>query len=328
MSSTTGSAADIPSYGRLGFGSANAGNLYTAISDDAAHLLFQEAWDCGLRHYDTAPHYGIGLAEERLGAFLSAQPRAEYHLSTKVGRILVPNEDFRGEPDPFDHFDVPATRRRIVDYSASGVRRSLEGSLERMGVGRVDTLYIHDPEHLGAEHTRANLEAALPGAIALREEGLVTSVGVGTGSVDAAQTALEIGGLDIIMLAGRLTLLEQPAYPRLVSTCAEQGVGIVNTAQFNSGLLATASPSSRSTYEYQAAPQDKLDRAVALAKICQSHGVELPAAALQYGFQHAPVVAVVMGAATPEQVRQNAERMDQRVPEELWADLRQQGLIP
>lgn len=328
MSDTFDGASSLSKFGLLGLGAANAGNLYTAMSDEDAHTLFEAAWAGGIRHFDTAPHYGLGLSEERLGAFLQTKPRDEFHLSTKVGRLLVDNEDGAGERDPFGQFDVPATRRRMVDYSPAGIRRSLEDSLTRMGLDRVDTIYVHDPEQHGTENTRPILTSAIPAVCGLRDEGLIARAGVGTGSVAAARAAVAVGGIDVIMLAGRYTLLEQPAHPELLEECSTAGVGIVNTAQFNSGLLATPHPQRDSHYEYAAVPDEKHARAVRLAQVCTAHGVGLPAAALQFGLQHPQVVAVVMGAATAEQVVQNIDRMRQAIPPQLWDDLRQEGLIP
>ncbi|WP_256843016.1 aldo/keto reductase [Ornithinimicrobium cryptoxanthini] len=328
MSESFSRATELADFGRLGLGSANTGNLFSAMTHDEAHALLDAAWEGGIRHFDTAPHYGIGLAEERLGAFLQAKPREQFHLSTKVGRLLVPNEEFAGERDLFHQFDVPATRRRIVDYSPDGIRRSLEDSLDRMGLDRVDTIYVHDPEQHGDENTRPILESAIPAVCGLREEGLIARAGVGTGSVEAARAAVAVGGVDVLMLAGRYTLLEQPAHPELLQECQEAGVGIVNTAQFNSGLLATPTPTRASHYEYVAVPDDKFERAERLAQVCARHDVELPAAALQFGLQNPQVVAVVMGAATPAQVRENVARINAPVPAALWDDLRQEGLIP
>ncbi|WP_298747053.1 aldo/keto reductase [uncultured Serinicoccus sp.] len=322
------SGPSLSTFGRLGLGAANAGNLYTAMSDEDAVALFDAAWEGGVRHFDTAPHYGLGLSEERLGAFLRTKPREEFHLSTKVGRLLVPNEAFSGQGDPFDHFVVPATRRRVVDYSSDGVRRSVEDSLERMGLDRIDTVYVHDPEQHGAERTLPHLESAVPAVCRLREDGVVAHAGVGTGTVAAARAAAAIGGVDLLMLAGRYTLLEQPAHPELIDECASAGIGIVNTAQFNSGLLASPTPARDAHYEYAEVPEDKHRRAVRLAEVCAAHDTELPAAALQFGLQHPQVVAVVMGAATGDQVRQNLARMRAPVPEQLWSDLRAEGLIP
>lgn len=328
MSETFAHARSVRDFGRLGLGSANAGNLFTTMTDEDAWALFEAAWDSGVRHFDTAPHYGLGLAEERLGAFLQTKPREEFHLSTKVGRLLVPNEDFDGETDPFDQFAVPATRRRVVDYSADGIRRSVEDSLTRLGLDRVDTIYVHDPEQHGTDSTTPILEMAVPAVCSLRDEGLVVRAGVGTGSVGAARIAVGIGGLDLLMLAGRYTLLEQPAHPELLQDCRDAGVGIVNTAQFNSGLLATPDPGRDAHYEYGPVPPEKHARAVRLAAVCREHGVELPTAALQFGLRHPQVVAVVAGAAGADQARQTIARLDHPVPAALWDALQQEGLIP
>lgn len=328
MNDTFDRARSLAEFGTLGFGGANLGNLFTAISDEDAMELLYAAWDAGIRHFDTSPHYGLGLSEERLGAFLRTKPRNEFHLSTKVGRLLVPNEDYAGERDPFEQFDVPATRRRVVDYSEPGVRRSVEDSLQRLGMDRIDTLYVHDPEQHGQQNTRGNLEAGIPAVCALREEGVVVRAGVGTGSVEAARMAAAIGGIDLFMLAGRFTLLEQPAHPDLLDDCRRAGIGIVNTAPFNSGLLATANPGRELHYEYGAVPDRQLQRAQQLAAVCAEHGVDLPTAALQFGLQHPQVVAVMMGAGNADQVRQNVARMSHEIPRSLWEDLQDRQLIP
>lgn len=328
MSGSFARAQSLVRFGRLGLGSANAGNLFTAMTDQDAHELFAAAWNAGVRHFDTAPHYGLGLAEERLGAFLQTKPREQFHLSTKVGRLLVPRADFAGEPDPVGHFAVPATRRRVIDYSADGIRQSVEDSLTRLGLGRVDTIYVHDPEQHGDNHTIPFLQSAVPAVVRLRDEGLVAHAGVGTGSVEAARVAVGLGGLDLVMLAGRYTLLEQPAHPDLLEECRQAGVGIVNTAPFNSGLLATPDPDVGSHYEYGPVPPEQLQRAGRLAAVCRAHGTELPTAALQFGLQHPQVVAVVTGAATAGQARETITRIDQPVPAALWEALRQEGLIP
>lgn len=321
-------ATSLAEFGALGLGGANAGNLFTAISDEEARTLFEAAWDAGIRHFDTSPHYGLGLSEERLGAFLQTKPRDEFHLSTKVGRLLVPNEEYRGERDPFEQFDVPATRRRVVDYSEAGVRRSVEDSLQRLGLDRIDTLYVHDPEQHGEQNTIGNLESGIPAVCALRDEGLVVRAGVGTGSVEAARVAARIGGIDLFMLAGRFTLLEQPAHPELLDDCRRAGIGVVNTAPFNSGLLATPNPGRELHYEYGAVPDRQLKRAQELARVCTAHGVELPTAALQFGLQYSQVVAVMSGAGDAAQVRQNVARMDEKIPRSLWEDLLDRQLIP
>ena len=318
--------ADRLPLGPLGYGAAAAGNLYRAVDDETARRLLDAAWDAGVRYFDTAPHYGLGLSERRLGEMLRDRPRDEFVLSTKVGRLLVPDPDGASRRDD-DLFEVPADHRRVWDFSSSGVRRSLEESLGRLGLDRVDVLYLHDVERADrpiAEVVDSGIEAL----VRLREEGLVRAIGVGTADLGAVERAVRTDALDLVMLPGRYTLLEAPAQDVVLPLCQERGVGVVNVAVFNSGLLATPQPSEASPYEYRKAPPDKLRRAQELAAACGEFGVELPTAALQFSTRHPAVVSVVVGADTPEQIRQNVARMRQPVPGELWAALADRGLLP
>ncbi|MFC4137775.1 MULTISPECIES: aldo/keto reductase [unclassified Microbacterium] len=311
-------------FGTLGFGCASIGNLYKAVSDEAAEAALEAAWQSGIRYFDTAPHYGLGLSERRLGAFLQTKPRDEFIISTKVGRLLEPNPGYAGGRDQ-EGFDVPDDLIRRFDPSADGVRRSLDDSLERLGLDRVDVLYLHDPDVYDLER---GLGEGLPALTALRDEGLVREIGVGVNDAAVAARAVREGDLDLVMIAGRYTLLEQPALDDLFPACAERDVRVVDAAVFNSGLLATSSPASSGTYNYGAVPADVLDRARELAAVCAAHGVELPAAALQFPARHPVVATVVVGTAKADSVRQNAERMRAPIPDELWADLARRGLIP
>ncbi|HEX5512284.1 MAG TPA: aldo/keto reductase [Actinomycetales bacterium] len=312
--------------GRLGYGAAAVGNLYRARDDDEARQILDAAWDAGIRYFDTAPHYGLGLSERRLGAMLADRRRDSFVLSTKVGRLLVPDPDGAARQDD-DLFEVPADHRRVWDFSASGIRRSLEDSLDRLGLDSVDVLYLHDPEASGQDLDRV-IDSGVSALAALRTEGLVRAIGVGTEDAAAIDRAVRSGELDLVMLAGRYTLLEAPALTNTVPVCGEYGVGIVNAAVFNSGLLATPEPTDDAHYRYGEVPADKLARARELAQTCAQFGVELPAAALQYSLRDPVVVSVVVGADTPEQVRQNAARMQVPVPDELWQALEKRGLIP
>ncbi len=314
----------IDTYGPLGFGSANAGNLFQSMTDDQARALFEAVWDAGVRHFDTAPHYGLGLAEERLGRFLATKPRSDYFVSTKVGRLIVADS---AVPAGERHgFVLDGGRRQVDDHSADGVRRSLTESLARLGLDRVDAIHIHDPEEASAG-AAANLATAIPACQQLKDEGLVDWVGVGSKSVPALQLAVDHGGIDLVMVAGGLTLLTQPAHPLLVDSCAASGVGMIVTAPFNSGLLATHPPRRDSHFAYGSVPEEIFDRARQLAEICAAYGTELPTAALQFGQQYPAWVATVTGAASPEQARETIARMGQQVPAELWAELRRAGLI-
>ena len=311
-------------FGPLSYGAANVGNLYTAISDDEADAVLAAAWECGIRSYDTAPHYGLGLSERRLGRFLATKPRSEYVVSTKVGRLLRPHPEGSGRLDVENGFAVPADTKRVWDFTRDGVRRGLEESLDRLGLDHVDVLYLHDPEEHDLE---PSLATGLPAVCELRDEGTVTAVGVGSKSTAALLAAVRTGAVDLLMVAGRFTLLEQPALDEVIPACREQRVGIVSAAVFNSGVLASPEVTTTSRYEYGQVPPPVLERARAIAGVCGEYGVELPAAALQYPLREPAVRTVVAGAATPHQVRQNARRMRARVPDALWDRLREEGLV-
>lgn len=311
-------------FGRLSYGAAALGNLYRAIDDAQALDTLDAVWDLGIRYFDTAPHYGLGLSERRLGAFLAGKPRDEFVISTKVGRLLKPTPERTHERDD-GWFDVPAAACRVWDYSESGIRRSLEDSLVRLGLDRVDILYLHDPEQYGVG---SEIPGALETLVKLREEGLVGAVGVGTSDVGLMRSAIEMADLDLLMVSNRYTLLEQPARAELAPECLARGVRIVNVAVFNSGLLASPVPRADSHYEYGSVPRAMFEKATRLAEVCSSHGVELPAAALQYSLRDEAVVTVAVGSGRSEQMRQNFERIWAPIPEDLWTDLQQQGLVP
>ncbi|NUS49905.1 MAG: aldo/keto reductase, partial [Nocardioidaceae bacterium] len=232
--------------GRLGLGAANVGNLYRALSDDEAQAVLQAAWDGGVRTFDTAPHYGLGLSEERLGRFLRTKPRDDFVLSTKVGRLLRPDPSWTGGDDDAHDFVVPARQHRVWDTSPAGLRRSLEESLERMGLDRVDVVYLHDPERYDLDRT---LDEGLTGLAALREAGLVAEVGVASMDTAALAASARTGVLDRLMVAGRWTLLDRSAAADVLPACREHGVRVVAAAVFNSGLLAPARPSGTDLFD-------------------------------------------------------------------------------
>jgi len=313
-----------PSFGPLGYGAANVGNLYDAVSDEEAEEILAAAWDCGIRYFDTAPHYGLGLSERRLGVFLAGKPREEFVLSTKVGRLLRPDPDGAGRLDTANDFVVPADLKRVWDFSADGIRRSLEESLERMGLDRVDVVYLHDPERFDL---RRGIDEGLPAVARLRDEGLVSAVGVGSMVTDTLLAAARSGLVDLLMVAGRLTLVDQSVAAEVLPACRDHGVGVVAAAVFNSGLLAEDVPSTDARFDYAPVPPEVLDRTVQIAEVCKDLDVPLPVAALQFPLQDPLVRSVVVGGATPEQVRQNAERVRVDVPAELWTRLRDEGLV-
>ena len=308
--------------GPFWLGGAGIGGLLHPVTDEDARATVDAAWDAGVRGFDTAPHYGLGRSERRLGAALAARPRDSYLLSTKVGRLLVPG---RGDGDDLASggFAVPDDLVRQWDPSPSGVRRSLEESLGRLGLDRVDIAYLHDPDVYSLTD---GLTQALPTLAELRDEGVVRAVGVGSNSVSALEAAVDTGLCDVVMLAGRYTLLEQPA-ASLVARCAEQGVAVVAVGVYNSGLLGQERPSSGTTYDYAPAPSDLVARANAIADVCERHGVTLPEAAIAFPLRAPAVGAIALGAQSAEQVRSNVARAAADVPEALWDDLRAAGLL-
>ncbi|MHA7271407.1 aldo/keto reductase [Arthrobacter sp. HLT1-20] len=313
----------LPELGRLGFGAAGIGNLYRAMSDDVAAATLAAGWDAGIRYFDTAPHYGLGLSERRLGAFLATKPRSEFVLSTKVGRILEPVANPAGTRDT-QGFDVPADAVRRWDPSEAGIRRSIEDSLERTGLDRIDIAYLHDPDVYDLD---AGINQALPALEKMRAEGLITAIGVGANSADALRDCVLGADLDVIMLAGRYSLLEQPAAADLLPLCLARGVGVVNVGVYNSGLLARPVVPDDANYNYAPAPAEILTKANALAACCDEFAVELPAAALQFAAAHPAVCSVVVGASNAEQISQTAARMAAEIPAGLWEALVGRGLL-
>lgn len=305
---------------RLGLGCAQLGNLYRAMSDETAAAIVDAAWAAGIRYYDTAPHYGLGLSERRLGAALRDRPRAEYVLSTKVGRLLVENEDYAGERDD-EGFDVPATLVRHRDYSRDGVLRSLESSMARLGVDRIDIAFVHDAE----DFVDAALAGAIPALVELRDQGVLRGIGLGMNFDRVLAEFVRRSDVDTVMIAGRYTLLEQPALDELLPLCEARGIRVMAAGVFNSGLLA--SPTLGTTYDYEEAPAALVERARRIASVCERFGVELPAAAIALPAAHPAVEAVVLGASSVGQVESNVARAAVEVPPELWAALIEEGLL-
>jgi D-threo-aldose 1-dehydrogenase len=305
----------------LAFGAASLGNLYRVTTDDQAFDAVAKAWDCGVRYFDTAPHYGLGLSEARLREALAGYPRHEYILSTKVGRLLERNP----HPTPLDTqgFQVPGDLRRVWDFSRDGVRRSLDDSLRRLGTDHVEIVYAHDPDQFREGAAREALEALAQ----LRSEGVVRAIGVGTNSVDELPELFRDGLLDVVMLAGRYTLLEQGGLHTALEPALAAGAGIVAVGVFNSGLLSVAWPASDAKYDYGQAPPDMIARARQLAVICERHGTTLPEAAIAFALLHPAVSSVAIGMRTAEQVESNVGRYKHAVPKGLWADLIESGLI-
>jgi D-threo-aldose 1-dehydrogenase len=305
----------------LGFGAAPIAGLYSAVDEATARATMDAAWKGGIRYFDTAPHYGLGLSERRLGEALRHRPRDDVVVSSKVGRLLVPRIPPLARDD--DMFDVPGDLTRRRDYSRDGIMRSLEATLLRTGLDRVDVLYIHDPD----EYWQQAVEEAVPALVELREAGVIGAIGVGMNQSAMLARFIRQTDVDLVMLAGRYTLLEQGAENDLLPAALEQSRSVVAAAVFNSGLLARDEVPETATYDYEQASVDQLERARVLALVCREHGTTLPAAAIHFPFRHPAVASVVVGMRSPEEVQHNLAAHAQQVPDELWADLEHRGLL-
>jgi len=303
-------AADpLTAPGRLVFGGAPIGGLYAPVGDEAAAATLQAAWDAGIRAFDTAPHYGVGLSELRIGDFLAGRRRGDFVVSTKVGRLLVPAT---GPVEGVENFYGTPALQRVRDYSADGVRRSLEDSLRRLRLDRVDTVLIHDPD----EHMTEALDGAYPALARLRADGVVGAVGVGVNSASLAEWFVSRCDLDCVLVAGRYTLLDDSAARSLFPLCRSRGVAVLAGGVFNSGILAGGD-----RYDYAQAPPAVLGRARRIAEACARHGVPVAAAALRYVLRHPAVTAAVVGARTPQEIRADAGYLGLPIPDDLWAEL-------
>ncbi len=301
---------------RLGLGGTALGNMFRANDDATSDATVDAAWDAGVRLFDTAPLYGHGLSERRLGRALTRRPRDEFVVSTKVGRLLEPGA---GEETTF--VDLPDVHPEF-DYSADATRRSLEASLERLGLDRVDVLLVHDPD----DHEAEARAGAFPELIRMREEGLVTAIGTGMNQAEMPARFVAEFDLDCVLLAGRYTLLEQGARRVLLDTCAERGVDVMIGGVFNSGLLADPHRADV-TYEYWPAAPQFVERAQQIEAVCRRYDIALAAAALQFPLAHPAVAAVLTGARTPEEIHENASLIQRPIPSELWAVLALDGLL-
>jgi D-threo-aldose 1-dehydrogenase len=297
----------------VGFGSASIGNLYREVDDATAAAAVDTAWDAGIRYFDTAPHYGLGLAERRLGRALADRPREDFVLSTKVGRLLVPNPNPTGSDLGAGQFAVPDTMTRRFDFSGDGIRRSIDASLERLGVDRIDFVLIHDPD----DHLDQAIDEAAPALVDLRVQGVVRAIGVGMNQWQAPLRMIEECDLDVVMLAGRWTLADRTGAP-LLDACRSRGVSVLAAAPYNSGLLASDWPSDGAYFNYGPAPDEVLERARQFASTAARYGATLPQLAMQFPLRHAATASVVAGMGTPQQVRSAVERAVAGLPTELW----------
>ncbi|TDN80244.1 D-threo-aldose 1-dehydrogenase [Stakelama pacifica] len=318
--------------GPLGFGSAPIGNLYQAMPDDEATATVEAAWQHGLRYFDTAPHYGFGLSEKRLGETLARiDPGQQAIVSTKVGRLLAPVPD-ADLSRPRQGFVSPEPVESCFDYSYDGVMRSWEASRERLRRERIDILYAHDLGEMthGEDHAERLAEFLDGGYRAMRElrdSGAVDAIGLGVNETAICETVLGHADLDLILLAGRYTLLEQDALDGFLPLCAARNVCIVLGGPFNSGILATGAKGGDLHYNYAPAPPDIVARVAAIEAVCEAHGVPLPAAALQFPLAHAQIASVIPGTRTPGQICSATDLLAVPIPPDFWRELADRQLI-
>jgi D-threo-aldose 1-dehydrogenase len=302
---------------RLSFGTAPLGNLFEAVTDVAAEAALEVAWNSGIRFYDTAPLYGHGLSESRLGRFLRDKPRDSYTLATKVGRLLRAD----AAPEPGQSFvDVPPVNP-VFDFSYDATLRSVEESLHRLGLDRVDVLHIHDPD----DHFVEALDGAYRALDQLRTEGVIGAVGAGMNQWQLLSRFAREADFDCFLLAGRYTLLDQSAFAELMPLAVERGIAIIAAGVFNSGVLADPKPSARFNYR-QAAPE-LIEKAQRIAAVCARHGVPLKTAAVQFPSAHPSVPTVLIGSRSAAQVEENVHGFETPIPPQLWEELKTEGLL-
>jgi D-threo-aldose 1-dehydrogenase len=305
---------------RLGLGTAPLGGLYEAVSEETAIATVDAAWESGARLFDTAPLYGMGDSEVRLGRALRERPRDEYVLATKVGRLLRPADPSDADPN---WQGVPLDVAPVFDFSYDGALRSFEESLARLGVDRIDIVHVHDPDDAH--------DAALSGAhralLELRDQGVIGAVGAGMNTWQALLALAREAHFDCFLLAGRYTLLDQSALPELLPECAAQGIAVLAGGVYNSGILADPEV-SEPRFDYQPAAGEVVQRARRIGAVCRNHGVPLRAAALQFPSAHPAVASVVVGARSPHEAAENARLLACAIPADLWAELKDDGLLP
>jgi D-threo-aldose 1-dehydrogenase len=323
-------AADPAVRLRLGLGGAPLGNLFTPVTSGDALATIEAAWAGGCRSFDTAPHYGHGLSERRLGDALRAHLRDNFVLSSKVGRVLRPNP--AAAPNQHGYVDVLPFDQHW-DYSADGVRRSLEDSLQRLGLARIDVAYVHDCD--AATHgprapavLRQVLSQTLPALQRLKAEGLIRAIGLGVNDAAVVLAVLREAELDALLLAGRYSLLDHSALPELLPQCAARGVHVALGGVFNSGILAGGSRSANASFDYAPAAREWLERTARIEALCDQHGVPLRAAALQFALAHPAVEIVMLGARSAAEWLDAQAMARHPIAPDFWQSLREAGLLP
>ena len=302
---------------RVGLGTAPLGGLFAEVADDDAHSVVAAAWAAGVRFFDTAPLYGYGLAEQRLGTVLRGCPRVEFALATKVGRLLRAG----APPEPGQHFKGAPDVNPVFDFSYDGVLRSVEESLTRLGLDRVDVLHIHDPD----DHFEEAVHGAYPALDRLRREGVIGAVGAGMNQAAMLARFAREADFDCFLLAGRYTLLDQVGLRELLPLCLDRGIAVIAAGVFNSGVLAGPQPGA--TYDYSPAGADVLARARRLDDVCCRHGVPLKAAAIQFPFGHPAVVTVLVGCRSAAELEENLRMAEWDIPAAFWENLKAERLL-
>ncbi len=315
---------------RIGLGGAALGNLFEVVDDAEVRRLLDAAWTDGCRRFDTAPHYGHGLSERRFGDALRRRARDGFVLSSKVGRLLTPAQSVPREQHAYVD-GLPFVQH--WDFSAAGTRRSVEDSLQRLGLARLDIAYVHDMDrHTHGAHAdavlRQVLDETLPALADLRREGLVGAIGLGVNDEQAVRDVLRHADLDAVLVAGRYTLLDHAALAQMLPACAARGVRVALGGVFNSGLLALGTRGGPATFNYAPAAREWLERTARIEAVCAEHAVPLRAAALQFPLAHPAVGELLLGARSVAEWRDNLAMLAHPIPEDFWRALRTRGLIP
>ncbi len=314
----------------MGFGGAPLGNMYHALADDAARATVRACYEAGIRYFDTAPLYGYGLSEHRVGEALRGRARDEFVLSTKVGRLLRP-----GDPATLEHgqFKAALPFAEVYDYGYDGVMRSVEDSLQRLGMHRIDILLVHDldvwthrSETARQERVAEFMAGGYRAMVELREQGAVRAIGAGVNETAACQDLAERGDFDCFLLAGRYTLLEQAPLDDLLPLCERRNIGLIIGGAYNTGILATGAVPG-AYFQYAPAPPEIIERVRRIEAVCARHRVRLPTAALQFPLGHPAVATVIPGTRAPVEVEQNLAIFAPEVPADLWAELKHEGLL-
>jgi len=316
----------------MGFGAAPIGNIFRPISEEDSAALIKAAWDAGVRYFDTAPMYGHGLSEARCGQGLRWYPRDQFVLSTKVGRILHPMKPGEKPPADFRQNGLPGFAP-VFDYSYDGVMRSLEHSYLRLGLARIDIVLIHDVDFwtikdraLLEERFKTVIDSGFKALDELRSAGVIGAIGVGINEADTSLRFVKVADFDCMLLAGRYTLLEQGGLEAFLPECVSRNVSVILGGPYNSGIL-TGGVKPGATHDYVAAPVHLIEKAQKIEAVCQRHGVELGAAAMQFPLFHPALCSVIPGALSATEVKQNIARLSAKIPVELWSELKREKLL-